>query len=94
MLNLKNPAPLRQQAYVAGQWVYADSGETRPVTNPATGEVIGTIPFMGEAETRRAIDAAEVAMKAWKLKTGKERSIILRRWFDLMMANQKIWRSY
>ena len=89
MLNLKNPALLRQQAYVAGQWIDADCGETRPVTNPATGEVIGTIPFMGEAETRRAIDAAEVAMKAWKQKTGKERSVVLRRWFDLMMANQE-----
>lgn len=71
MLKLKNPALLRQQAYLAGQWIDADSGETRPVTNPATGEVIGTIPFMGEAETRRAIDAAEVAMKSWNRKPAR-----------------------
>ncbi len=89
MLTLKNPALFRQQAYVAGQWIDADSKATREVTNPATGEVLGTIPFMGVEETRRAIDAAEIAMQSWKLKTGKERAAVLRRWFELMMANQE-----
>ena len=88
MLTLKNPALFRQQAYVAGCWVDADSKATKEVTNPATGEVLGTVPFMGADETRRAIDAADVAMQAWKLKTGKERAAVLRRWFELMMANQ------
>ncbi|MBS1155572.1 MAG: gabD [Proteobacteria bacterium] len=88
MLTLKNPALFRQQAYVAGQWVNADSKATREVTNPATGKVLGTVPFMGAEETRRAIDAAETAMQSWKQKTGKERAAVLRRWFELMMANQ------
>ena len=88
MLTLKNSALFRQQAYVAGQWVDADSKATREVTNPATGEILGTVPFMGVDETRRAIDAAEIAMQSWKLKTGKERAAVLRRWFELMMANQ------
>ncbi|MDR3410095.1 MAG: NADP-dependent succinate-semialdehyde dehydrogenase [Formivibrio sp.] len=88
MLTLKNPALFRQQAYVAGQWIDADSKATKEVTNPATGKVLGTIPFMGSAETRRAIDAAEMAMQSWKQKTGKERAAVLRRWFELMMANQ------
>ncbi|MFT0545811.1 NADP-dependent succinate-semialdehyde dehydrogenase [Allopusillimonas ginsengisoli] len=87
MLDLKNPALFRQQCYIDGKWCDADSGETINVTNPATGEVIGTIPKMGAAETRRAIEAADAAWPAWRSKTAKERANILRRWFDLMMAN-------
>jgi succinate-semialdehyde dehydrogenase/glutarate-semialdehyde dehydrogenase len=67
----------------------ADSGKTIPVNNPATGEILGTIPNMGAAETHRAIEAANAAMPAWRAKTAKERSVILRKWFDLMMANQE-----
>ncbi|NYT75413.1 NADP-dependent succinate-semialdehyde dehydrogenase [Alcaligenaceae bacterium] len=87
MLNLKNPGLFRQQCYINGKWCDADSGETINVTNPATGEVIGTIPKMGAAETRRAIEAADAAWAGWRSKTAKERANILRRWFDLMMAN-------
>ena len=62
--------------------------QTIPVRNPATGAVLGTVPRLGAEETRRAIDAAERAWPAWRAKTAKERSVILRKWFDLMMANQ------
>jgi len=78
----------RQQAYVAGQWSDADGGGTIGVNNPATDGVLGTVPKMGSAETRRAIDAASAAYPAWRAKTGKERADILRRWFELMMENQ------
>lgn len=87
MLNLNQPGLLRQQCYINGQWVNADTQATIDVTNPATGEVIGTIPKMGVDETRRAIDAANAAWPAWKKKTAKERAQILRRWFDLMQAH-------
>ena len=87
MMQLKDPSLLRQQAYVNGQWCTADNGETCPVTNPATGETIGSVPNMGAAETRRAIAAADRAWPAWRAKTGKERSAILRRWNDLILAN-------
>ena len=80
---------LREQCYIAGEWVNADSGETIAVTNPATGEALGTVPKCGADETRRAIEAAEAAMPAWRAKTAKERAAILRKWFDLMMANQE-----
>ncbi len=87
-MKLKDPSLFRQQCYIDGAWVDADSGETVPVTNPANGETLGTIPKMGEAETRRAIEAANKAYPAWRAKTAKERGTILRKWFDLMMANQ------
>jgi len=80
---------LREQCYIAGEWVNADSGATIAVTNPATSEVLGTVPKCGADETRRAIEAAEAAMPAWRAKTAKERAAILRKWFDLMMANQE-----
>jgi succinate-semialdehyde dehydrogenase/glutarate-semialdehyde dehydrogenase len=78
----------RQQAYIAGQWSDADSGDKISVSNPATNDTLGSVPKMGGAETRRAIDAAATAYPAWRAKTGKERAAILRRWFELMMANQ------
>ena len=87
MLQLKNPNLFRQQCYVDGQWCDADDGATIDVTNPATGDVIGTIPTMGAKETRRAIEAANVAWAGWRAKTAKERAKILRNWFDLMMDN-------
>jgi succinate-semialdehyde dehydrogenase/glutarate-semialdehyde dehydrogenase len=87
MMQLKDPSLLRQQCYLNGQWCDADSGETCAVTNPATGEIIGTVPKMGAAETRRAIAAANGAWGAWRARTGKERSAILRKWNDLMLAN-------
>jgi len=88
-LSLKDPKLLRQQCYVDGQWVDADSGKTLAVTNPATGEVLGSVPSMGAAETRRAIEAANAAWPAWRSRTAKERSACLRKWADLMMANQE-----
>ncbi|MFZ9395842.1 MAG: NAD-dependent succinate-semialdehyde dehydrogenase [Erythrobacter sp.] len=80
---------LREACYIDGQWVGADSGETIAVTNPATGGLMGIVPKCGAAETRRAIDAAQAAFPAWRAKTAKERAAILRRWYDLMMANQE-----
>ncbi len=79
---------LKQSCLIDGAWVAADSGETLAVTNPATGEQIATVPKMGAAETRRAIDAAQAAMPAWAAKTAGERARILRKFFDLMMAEQ------
>jgi succinate-semialdehyde dehydrogenase / glutarate-semialdehyde dehydrogenase len=87
MLQLKDPTLLRQQAYLNGQWCDADNGETINVTNPATGELLGTVPKMGAAETKRAITGANDAWRAWRSKTCKERSAILRKWNDLMLAN-------
>jgi len=87
-LNLKDPKLFRQQCYIGGQWADADSKRTVDVNNPATDEILGTVPFMGTAETRRAIEAANAAWPAWRAKTAKERATILRRWFDLMMENQ------
>ena len=87
MLQLNDPSLLRQQAYIDGIWCHADGGTTLSVTNPATGEVLGTVPDMGAAETRRAIAGAGSAWANWRKKTAKERSIILRKWSDLMLAN-------
>jgi succinate-semialdehyde dehydrogenase/glutarate-semialdehyde dehydrogenase len=87
MLQLKDPTLLRQQAYLNGLWCDADDGETIAVTNPATGAAIGSVPKMGAVETRRAIEAANAAWPAWRKKTAKERSAILRKWHDLMLAN-------
>ncbi len=88
-LPLRDPKLLRQQCYVDGAWVNADSGETLDVDNPATGALLGTVPKMGAAETRRAIEAAERALPAWRGKTGKERAAILRKWYELMLANHE-----
>ena len=85
---LKDPTLLVTKAYVAGQWIDADDGTTFPVTNPARGDVICHLPNLGRAETARAIDAAQKAMKDWAARTGKERAAVMRKWFDLMMANQ------
>ena len=89
MLPLKDPTLLKQLCYLDGQWLAADSGVTIDVTNPATGAALGTIPRMGTDETRRAIEAASSALPAWRAKTARERSTILRRWFELTMANQE-----
>ncbi|MDH4165979.1 MAG: NADP-dependent succinate-semialdehyde dehydrogenase [Gammaproteobacteria bacterium] len=86
-LNLKDPTLLRQQCYVDGQWLDARNGGTRQVTNPATGAELGTVPFMGADETRAAIEAAAAAFPAWAARTAKDRSTLLRRWHDLMLAN-------
>ena len=86
---LKDMSLFRQQCYIDGQWVDADNKSTLAVHNPADGIQIGTVPNMGLAETRRAIEAANAAWPGWRAKTAKERSAILRKWFELMMANQE-----
>jgi succinate-semialdehyde dehydrogenase/glutarate-semialdehyde dehydrogenase len=86
MLKLKDSKLHRTQCYVDGQWCNADSGKTFPIVNPSTGATLADVPDMGAAETRRAIDAASSALPGWRAKTAKERAIILRRWFDAMMA--------
>ncbi|MFC5739482.1 NAD-dependent succinate-semialdehyde dehydrogenase [Sinirhodobacter huangdaonensis] len=85
---LKDPTLLATKAYVAGEWIDADDGATFAVTNPARGDVICTVPDLGRAETARAIEAARIAMKEWAARTAKERANVLRKWFELMMANQ------
>src|SRR6187549_3934994 len=84
---LKDPSLFRDHAYVNGAWVEADSKARIDVDNPAEGTVVGSVPKMGGAETRRAIEAADAALPAWRALAAKERSKILRRWFDLMVAN-------
>jgi succinate-semialdehyde dehydrogenase/glutarate-semialdehyde dehydrogenase len=86
-LPLKDPDLFRQANLIGGQWVQADSGKTIAVRNPATGEVVGQVPAMGAAETRRAIDAAAAALGAWRAMLAKERAAILRKLNDLMLAN-------
>src|SRR3990167_6722434 len=87
-MQLKDTQLFRQQAYIDGTWLDADSGQTIQVNNPATGEIMGTVPKMGAAETRRAIEAADRALPAWRALTAKERSNKLRRWFELLIENQ------
>ena len=87
-LPLKDMDLFRQQCHIDGAWVDADSGKRFEILNPATGEVVGSVPDMGAAETRRAIDAANAAWPSWRAKTAKERAAILRKWFELMMAAQ------
>jgi len=88
MVELKDRSLFRTRNYINGAWVDADNGATVAVTNPATGETLGTVPKAGRHETARAIEAANAAFPAWRKKTAKERAVILRRFADLMMANQ------
>jgi succinate-semialdehyde dehydrogenase / glutarate-semialdehyde dehydrogenase len=88
-LSLKDSKLFREQCYIDGKWTNAESEKTFHVVNPATGAVLGSVPDMGVAETRRAIEAANRAWPAWRSKTAKERAGILRKWFDLMMASQE-----
>jgi succinate-semialdehyde dehydrogenase / glutarate-semialdehyde dehydrogenase len=87
-MKLRDADLLRNRAFIGGKWLDASSGATHAVVNPATRETIGTVPDMGVADTRRAIEAAQQAFPAWAALTAKERAAILRRWFDLLMANQ------
>ncbi len=86
-LPLKDPSLFRQACCIDGKWVEASSGNTIAVKNPATGEVIGTVPALSAAETRHAIEAAHRAQPGWRAHTAKERAVILRRLNDLMLAN-------
>jgi len=86
-LPLKDPKLFRTQCYIDGEWT--GNSNTLSVVNPATGSVLGTVPRLGAEEARRAIDAAERAWPAWRAQAAKERAAILRKWFELMMANQE-----
>lgn len=88
-LVLKDPTLLREFCHVGGEWVAADSGATAAVLNPATGEEIGQVPYFGAAETRRAVEAADAALPAWRALLAKERGRLLRAWFDLVIENQE-----
>ncbi|RUM22181.1 NADP-dependent succinate-semialdehyde dehydrogenase I [Rhizobium vallis] len=87
-MELKDVTLFRQAALVGGNWIEARADNAIGVDNPATGEIIGRVPNLGAAETKTAIAAAATAQKEWAGRTAKERSVILRRWFELMMANQ------
>lgn len=86
-MQLRDPQLLRNQAFVAGAWTAADSGAIVAVTNPATGATLASVPDMGVAETRRAIDAANAAWPAWRALTAKQRGVILRNWHDQIISN-------
>ncbi|MCP3023679.1 NADP-dependent succinate-semialdehyde dehydrogenase [Cupriavidus basilensis] len=86
MLQLQDPSLLRQQCYIDGRWT--DAQRHIDVTNPATGERVGQVPLLGADETRQAIEAANRALPAWRARTAKERSALLRKWFELLLANQ------
>src|SRR6516164_5639445 len=88
-VGLKDPRLFRQSCYIDGAWVGSANNSTIHVDNPATGEILGTVPKLGAAEARAAVDAANAAFPAWSKRTGKERAAVLRRWFDLMMENQE-----
>jgi succinate-semialdehyde dehydrogenase / glutarate-semialdehyde dehydrogenase len=85
---LKRPDLFREQGFINGVWLDADDHSAITVTNPANGRPLGTVPKMGKAETERAVSAAHAAFPAWRAKTGKERSAILRKWFELMLKHQ------
>ncbi|WP_105404660.1 MULTISPECIES: NADP-dependent succinate-semialdehyde dehydrogenase [Neorhizobium] len=87
-MHLKDPTLFRQAAYIGGDWIEANDTDAIAVTNPATGEKIGSVPKLGAAEARAAIAHAEETQKEWAARTAKERSVILRKWFELMMSNQ------
>ncbi|MBL8448060.1 MAG: NAD-dependent succinate-semialdehyde dehydrogenase [Zoogloeaceae bacterium] len=85
--SLKEPSLFKEAAFIAGQWIAADSGADFPVVDPASGQTLGRVPDMGAGETRRAIAAAEAVLPAWRGLLARERSLILRRWYDLMLAH-------
>src|SRR5690625_7426529 len=82
--DLKNPRLFRQQCYIDGAWLDAESGKTIEVINPASRDLLGTVPDMGETETRRALEAANRALRAWRARTARERSSLLPHWSDLL----------
>ena len=86
---LHDPALFRRQCYVNGGWIDAADGATLDVDNPATGEIIGTVPALGAGETRSAIEAADAAWAAWRSRPAKARANLMRRWFELMMEHQE-----
>jgi succinate-semialdehyde dehydrogenase/glutarate-semialdehyde dehydrogenase len=88
-ISLKDPTLLHEQCYIDGAWVDAADGTCIDVNNPATGEIIASVPSLSADQTRRAIEAAAAAWPEWRAKTGKQRANILRAWYELMMENQE-----
>ena len=88
-MKLKDPSLLRTHAYIGGQWVNAEDGAQTPVTNPASGERLGTVPNLRAAQVRSAIDAAQGAFPAWAARAAHERARILRRWYELMLDHEE-----
>jgi succinate-semialdehyde dehydrogenase / glutarate-semialdehyde dehydrogenase len=88
-MKLKDPALLRDLCFIDGGWSAADGGTRLEVKNPASGQLLASIPNMGAAEAKRAIAAAAAALPPWRARTAKERAVVMRRWFDLMIAHQE-----
>ncbi len=88
-MELQDPTLLRTRAYVGGEWIDADSGATFDVTDPATGDVVATVADLGVDETRRAVDLADGAQKAWAARTAKDRGAVLRRWYELFLEHKE-----
>lgn len=88
-LIISDPGLLKTQAYINGQWINADNGETITITNPANAEVIAKVANCSMVETRRAVEAANIALPNWCDKTAKMRSTLLRQWFNLIMNAQE-----
>ena len=88
-MELQDPTLLRTRAYVGGEWIDADSGATFDVTDPATGDVVATVADLGVDETRRAVDLADEAQKAWAARTAKDRGAVLRRWYELFLEHKE-----
>ena len=87
-IHLQDPGLLRHQCYVNGRWIDAPDQKVIEVDNPATGEIVGAVPALGTADTRRAIEAANAAWPAWRARTGKDRAGLLRAWFELMLQHK------
>src|SRR5690606_21674411 len=88
-MKLSDPELLREQCYIDGEWIGAADGKRTPVHNPADGSIVGSVPWLGAAETRDAIQAAQRAWPAWRARTAKERGAILRRWAELLLAHRE-----
>jgi len=86
---LDDPSLLQERCLVGGAWIEADDRSVDPVTDPADGTAIATVPHVGAAETRRAIEAAASALPAWRAATARERAVTLRRWYDLLLRHQE-----
>ncbi|PZQ43162.1 MAG: succinate-semialdehyde dehydrogenase (NADP(+)), partial [Ectopseudomonas oleovorans] len=87
-MQLNDPDLLRHQAYIDGKWCDAPDGSATEIFNPANDQSLGFVPNLGADETRRAIEAAQAAQPAWRALTAKERAARLRKWYELMLANQ------
>ncbi|HUM92410.1 MAG TPA: aldehyde dehydrogenase family protein, partial [Candidatus Competibacter sp.] len=86
---LRDTTLFQQRCYIAGAWSDADNGAVSAIANPATGELLGNVPELGAAETRRAIEAAHAAWPGWRQATAQTRATILRRWFSLLLEHQE-----